>query len=85
MIFIYFALGHLTSFALLLQGNNGGGNGCDSSDYDYTLTWISFGFVLSAIIIVLLSLVVIEVYYRKQRMEVEKIMIAVEQKSSSYT
>ena len=83
MILIFILLifkGHLTSFALLLGGNNGGGNGCDSSDFNYTLTWISFGFVLLAIIIVLLSLIFIELYYRKQRMEVSSMISTVEGK-----
>ena len=57
----------MTSFALLLGGNNGGGNGCDSSDFDYTLSWISFGFILFALAIVLISLILFELKFRKQQ------------------
>ena len=57
--------GHLTSFALLLTG--GKNDPCGDGD-DYTLAWISLGFICAAVLIVLLSLVVVEVRYRLVRL-----------------
>jgi len=63
--------GHLTSFALLLGGgaNGQGGDGC-GSNYDYTLSWISFGFIVGAIIFVFIGAALIEFKYRYRRVMV---------------
>ena len=65
----------MTSFALLLGGNNGGGNGCDSSDFDYILSWISFGFVVFAIYIFCISMILIEIRTRSNRQGETKLRI----------
>ena len=57
MIFI----GHLTSFALLLQGT--GNDGC-GSDNDYFLSWLSLAFVSLAIICIIIAVGIIEIFYR---------------------
>ena len=60
---------HFTNFAILLSGA-GGGKGqddpCRSSSQDYTLPYISLGFVAGAICIVLISVIFIEVWFRKE-------------------
>jgi len=62
---------HLTSFALLLSGgsNGGGGDPCDSDDTDYILAWISLGFVAFAICCIFISLIALEIRFRKQKMD----------------
>ena len=63
---------HLTNFALLLQGaNNGGGlwgsNGpCSTYTPTLIFSWLTLGFVASAILIVLVSIVLIEIRFRKE-------------------
>ena len=57
-----------TNFAILLSGAGGGKGGqddpCSSSSQDYTLPYISLGFIAGAICIVLLSIIIIEIRFR---------------------
>ena len=60
---------HLTNFALLLSGNEGGSDRrdpCNSSSMDHTLAWVSLGLVAGAIVIIALSVVIIELRARWQ-------------------
>ena len=54
---------HLTSFSLLLNGF-GGNNGCESSNIDYILSWISLGLLIFAIIIIFIAVVLNELKYQ---------------------
>ena len=64
--------GHLTSFALLLGGGqNGGGNGCDSSDFNYTLSWISFGLIVTSIILVAIAVFLNEMRYQNKKIRMK--------------
>ena len=54
---------HFTNFAILLGG---GDNEC-GEDVDYTISYLSIAFISVAIIIVLLSAVIIEIYVRYER------------------
>ena len=65
---------HLTNFALLLAGNSA--DPC-SPPIEKTLSWISLGFVIGAIVLLLLSAVVIEIHTRfrvlKQNRKLEQL------------
>ena len=56
--------GHLTNFALLLSGREERMNVCGSISQDRSLSWISLGFVLFAILVVMASSLVIEARIR---------------------
>ena len=56
-----FRVDHLTSFALLLDGN-GGSNSCSSSDF--VLAWISLAFVLLALLLVIIGIIAAEIAVR---------------------
>jgi len=62
LLFIYVFLDHLTSFALLLNGN--GNDPCDDNQEDYIITWISLAFVSIALIFVVGGIAVYEIYFR---------------------
>lgn len=55
--------GHFTNFALLLGG---GGGGCNS-DIDYTITYLSAAFIISACLCVFLAAILIEIRVRRTR------------------
>ena len=55
-------LDHLTSFALLLGGANGS-DGCGSND-DFVIAYISIGFIVFAIFIVIISVGINELTYQ---------------------
>merc|ERR1712130_391836 len=56
---------HFTNFAILL-GAGLGGDGCDAGDgWNRTLTWLSVAFLAAAGVVVLVSLVGIEIRYRR--------------------
>ena len=55
---------HLTNFALLLFGGEGGGGLCHSASENYTLSWVSFGMVVGAGFIVTLCVVLNEIRIR---------------------
>jgi len=59
---IYLFLDHLTSFALLLNGN--GNDPCDDNQEDYIITWISLAFVGLAIFFVIGGIAGYEIYFR---------------------
>ena len=57
---------HLTNFALLFTGSNGKKDEpCQSDNPGHVLSWLSLGFVSGAFLIIILSVPIIEVYYRK--------------------
>ena len=64
--------GHLTSFALLLGGgaNGQGGDGC-GSNYDYTLSWISFGLIVTSIILVAIAVFLNEMRYQNKKIRMK--------------
>lgn len=53
---------HLTSFALLFNGN--GNNDPCASGENYTLAWISLGFITAAVVIVILATVAVELRFQ---------------------
>jgi hypothetical protein len=63
---------HLTNFALLLGGNVGGGDPCSSASGDNTLSWISLALIIGAIVIISLSVIAIEVYFRWRASRLQK-------------
>jgi hypothetical protein len=56
--------GHLTNFALLFAGAGKGEDPCQSKSKDNVLPWLSLGLIIGAILVVALSALIIEVYYR---------------------
>merc|ERR1712137_250526 len=54
---------HLTSFALLL-GAGTGSDDCGSGAMDYTLFWISVALLITACLLVFISMIVVEVRIR---------------------
>ena len=63
---------HLTNFALLLNGKESRTDLCQSSQQDNTLSWVSFGMVLGAVVLVCLCGLVIEVQIRYRRYKRKK-------------
>mmetsp|Transcript_855 Transcript_855/g.3125 ORF Transcript_855/g.3125 Transcript_855/m.3125 type:complete len:983 (-) Transcript_855:50-2998(-) len=58
---------HLTSFALLLGGGEGGTTTCDGDDgTDLLFTWLSIAFISAALVIVIIALVIIEIKVRRK-------------------
>lgn len=55
---------HLTDFALLLGGVRG-----SDENWNTTMGWLSLGFVIGAIVIVVLSLVVLEIHIRSRTVQ----------------
>ena len=73
---------HFTNFAILLSGGAGGNNDrddpCSSSSPDYTLSYISMGFIAAAICIVLLSIVPIEIRVRMEAKKKNSMKVTIE-------
>lgn len=62
---------HLTSFALLLSGNDEGGSSSSNGD-KYVLAWVSLGLVAFAILMVILAVFSSELWFRHRRLESAK-------------
>ena len=66
---------HFTNFAILLAGLSGkGGDGCSDNDENSVIIWLSCAFIISAISIVLLSILVIEIRVRIEANELKNIL-----------
>ena len=83
VIYIYVFLDHLTSFALLLNGN--GNDPCDDNQEDYIITWISLAFVALAIIIVFVGIVFLEIKIRIKTHQQNKNMNSLTKRISRLT
>jgi hypothetical protein len=59
--------GHFTSFAVLLDGTGGDGCGGDSSGANIIIQWLSFSSLILAGGLIIGSVVVLEVWQRRQR------------------
>jgi len=55
--------GHLTNFALLLQGDDKG-NKCGDDGFNSVLAWLSLSFVILAILMVAGAILGVEIYFR---------------------
>ena len=55
---------HLTSFALLLDSSAGSSDKCGSASTDYTYVYLSAGFVVFAVIVVVVGLIIAEARIR---------------------
>lgn len=64
---------HLTSFALLLTGNNSNSK-CSDGNEDYIYAWLSLAFVSLAIIIVLVAVMSKEVQLYKRKQKINKFL-----------
>jgi len=62
---------HFTSFALLL-GANTNNDPCNSEDESYVIAWVSVALILVAIACFVIATIIIEIIYRKQRMDDKK-------------
>ena len=62
---------HFTSFALLL-GANTNNDPCNSEDESYVIAWVSVALILVAIVCFVIATIIIEIIYRKQRMDDKK-------------
>ena len=65
--------GHFTTFSILFTGIQ---NDCNNNDspVDTAIAWLSFGLICFAIIFVAFGVIMIEIRYRKNAAEVEKLM-----------
>ena len=54
---------HFTNFALLL-GGAAGATGCGSGNFEYTLTYLSVGFIGGALLCILVAMILIEIRFR---------------------
>merc|ERR1739848_505405 len=70
---------HLTSFALLLGGANGS-DGCGSND-DFVIAYISIGFIVFAIFIVIISVGINELAYRIKDQKKQSLMRIIQSSS----
>jgi len=52
---------HLTNFALLLSGDG------SSAGWDNTMSWLTLGFTIGALVIIALSVMVLELHIRRQK------------------
>ena len=71
---------HLTNFALLLtgktggSGGNGGGSVCQSSSVETAFAWVSLGIVAGAILLVGISVIGTEIYFRHQTIKQARLL-----------
>ena len=60
----------MTSFALLLNGNEGKGG--SSSGVSYVLAWVSLALVATAVVIIIIAVMSSEIWFRYKRHEASK-------------
>jgi len=51
--------------------NGGGGDGCGSSDFNYTLSWISFGLIVASIILIVIAIFLNEMRYKYKKIKMK--------------
>lgn len=64
---------HLTSFALLFNGIDGG-NDCDNSNYNEVYGWISLGMLIFAIIIISIAVIGNEIRYKMKKRKIHRLL-----------
>ena len=69
---------HLTSFALLLGGGfDGSGNSCENS-FNATFSWISLGFIIAAIILIIIAVIINELRYVSKELKKQRTLISIQ-------